>query len=172
MEDNKDVVKTEETKAEEPKKEETAKTYTQEDIDNSFNAGRKKASQDWQKDEKYQEFMEWKKSNQNDGEKIAELETSNASKDKKIAELESLLKIKDSDVKKEFSEFVATKVLGSVNETTDFDTALKNFKKNNPQYFGEVVIKKVQSSPSLNNGGNKQTTTNDIMNSLLRGERN
>ena len=47
--------------------------YTQEDIDNSFNAGVKKAKTDWQKDEKDKEFLEWKKSNQNDSEKIAEL---------------------------------------------------------------------------------------------------
>ena len=51
MEDNKDVEKTEE-KVDETVKEETTKTYTQEDIDNSFNAGVKKAKTDWQKDEK------------------------------------------------------------------------------------------------------------------------
>ena len=58
MENNKDVQVTEEKKVGEPAKEETTKTYTQEDLDNSFNAGRKKASQDWQKDEKYKEFIE------------------------------------------------------------------------------------------------------------------
>ena len=58
MENNKDVQVTEEKKVGEPAKEETTKTYTQEDLDNSFNAWRKKASQDWQKDEKYKEFIE------------------------------------------------------------------------------------------------------------------
>ena len=164
MEDNKDVQETEETKVEET----TQKTYTQEDLDNSFNAGRKKASKDWQKDEKYKEFVAWKKTNQNDSEKIAELETSNISKDKEIKELKTLLKIKDSDVKKEFQEFVASKVISSVNDTVDFDTALKNYKEKNPQYFGETVVKKVQTSPNLN-GGTKPSTVDEIFNNMIRG---
>ena len=168
MEDNKDTKV--ETKVGEPEKEETTKTYTKEDLDNSFNAGVKKANSDWQKDEKYKEFLEWKKSNQNDSEKLIELEKSNATKDDEIKTLKALLKVSDSDVKKEFKKYVASEVSSMVNETTDFDTALKNYKSENPQYFGEVVVKKVQSSPNLN-GGIKKSTTNDIMNSLLRGDR-
>ena len=168
MEDNKDTKV--ETKVEEPEKEGTTKTYTKEDLDNSFNAGVKKANSDWQKDEKYKEFLEWKKSNQNDSEKLIELEKSNATKDDEIKTLKALLKVSDSDVKKEFKKYVASEVSSLVNETTDFDTALKNYKSENPQYFGEVVVKKVQSSPNLN-GGIKKSTTNDIMNSLLRGDR-
>lgn len=171
MEDNKDV-KTEETKAEETEKEETAKTYTQEDLDNSFNAGRKKASHDWQKDEKYQEFIEWKKTNQNDSEKIAELQASNEALKKENGLLKATNEVAKSDVKPEFIKFVTSEVMSMVDDTTDFETALKNYKKDNAQYFGEVVVKKVQSSPNLNNGGNKATTTNDIMNSILRGARN
>ncbi len=167
MEDNKD------TKVEEvvEEKEETTKTYTKEDLDNSFNAGVKKAHTDWQKDEKYKEFLEWKKTNQNDSEKLIELENSNTAKDKEINQLKSLIKIKDSDVKKEFQKFVASEVMSLVNESTDFDSALKKYKNDNPQYFGEVVVKKVQSSPNLSNGGTKETTTNDIMNGILRGAR-
>lgn len=167
MEDNKD------TKVEEvvEEKEETTKTYTKEDLDNSFNAGVKKAHTDWQKDEKYKEFLEWKKTNQNDSEKLIELENSNTAKDKEINQLKSLIKIKDSDVKKEFQKFVASEVMSLVNENTDFDSTLKKYKNDNPQYFGEVVVKKVQSSPNLSNGGTKETTTNDIMNGILRGAR-
>ena len=62
--------------------------------------------------------------------------------------------------------------MGLVNDTTDFDTALKNFKKDNPQYFGEVVVKKVQSSPNLNGGTSQGQTTNSIMNDILRNARN
>ena len=167
MEDNKD------TKVEEvvEEKEETTKTYTKEDLDNSFNAGVKKAHTDWQKDEKYKEFLEWKKTNQNDSEKLVELENSNNAKDNEINQLKTLIKIKDSDVKKEFQKFVASEVMSLVNENTDFDSALKKYKNDNPQYFGEVVVKKVQSSPNLSNGGTKKTTTNDIMNGILRGAR-
>ena len=148
---------------------ETTKTYTKEDLDNSFNAGVRKASTEWQKDEKYKEFLEWKKTNQNDSEKIAELETSKASLLNELNQLKAQIKVNESDVKKEFSKFVTSEVLSLVNDTTDFETALKDYKKNNPQYFGEVIVKKVQTSPSLNAGGDKPQTTNDIMNSILRG---
>ena len=169
MEDNKDT-KVEEV-VEEVKEETTEKTYTKEDLDNSFNAGVKKAHTDWQKDEKYKEFLTWKKNNQSESEKLTELQNSNASKDKEINELKSLLKVKDSDVKKEFQKFVSSEVMSMVNESTDFDTALKKYKNDNPQYFGEVVVKKVQSSPNLSNGGTKENTTNNIMNDILRGAR-
>ena len=156
----------------------TQKTYTEQDIQNSFNAGVKKASTEWQKDEKYKEFLDWKKSNQNDSEKITELQNQintltqdNSKKDEEIFSLKSYNAVSNTDVKKEFCEFVTDKVMKLVNDTTDFDTALKNYKSENPQYFGETVVKKVQSSPNLNGGGNKETTTNSIMNDILRGSR-
>ena len=164
--ENKDVQATEEVV------EETTKTYTQEDIDNSFNAGVKKAKSDWQKDEKYKEFLEWKKTSQSDSEKMTELQTSNDTLTKENNYLKASIKIAESDVKKEFSKFVTSEVMGLINETTDFDTALKNFKKDNPQYFGETVIKKVQTSPTLNGGTAQPQTTNSIMNNLLRSAKN
>ena len=172
MEDTKDTNVVENEKVEESVKEETTKTYTQEDIDNSFKAGVKKANSDWQKDEKYKEFLEWKKTNQNDSEKINELTSLNEQLTKENNLLKATNQVAKSDVKPEFLKFVTSEVMNLVNETTDFETALKNYKKDNTQYFGEVVIKKVQSSPNLNNGGNKETTTNSIMNDILRGSRN
>ena len=55
-----------------------------------------------------------------------------------------------------------------VNDTTDFESALNSYKKNNPQFFGDIQIKKVQTSPSLS-GGKIPQTTNDIINNMLRG---
>ena len=60
-------------------------------------------------------------------------------------------------------------IMSKVNDETDFATALTNYKKENPQYFGDTVVRKVQSSPNLNNGGTPAQTTNDIMNNILRG---
>ena len=156
----------------EPTGVEPVKTYTQQDIDNSFNAGVKKANSDWQKDEKYKEFLEWKKTNQNDSEKISELTTANTNLTNELNTLKAQIKVNESDVKKEFSKFVTSEVMSLVNVTTDFETALKNYKKDNPQYFGETVVKKVQSSPSLSGGTPKAQTTNSIMNDILRGARN
>ena len=83
-------------------------------------------------------------------------------------DLKAQLQMKDSGVKKEFSKFVTNEVMSSVNDETDFETALKNYKEENPQFFGETVIKKVQSSPNLA-GGAKQSTVNDIFNNMVRG---
>lgn len=155
-------------------KEPTTKTYTKEDLDNSFNAGVKKANSDWQKDEKYKEFLKWKETNQNDSDKINELQTSNTTltnENKTLANENNLLKaqikVNSSDVKKEFSEFVTSEVMKLVNDNTTFETALTNYKKDHPQFFGETVVKKVQSSPNLN-GGDKPKSTNDVMNNILR----
>ena len=122
MEDNKDTNVVDNEVA----KDEATKTYTKEDIDNSFNAGVKKASTEWQKDEKYKEFLAWKKTNQSDSEKIASLELDKSSLANQVKSLEAQLKVSGSDVKKEFSKFVTSEVMGLVNDTTDFDTALKN----------------------------------------------
>ena len=169
MEDNKDVQVTEETKVEET----TQKTYTQEDIDNSYKAGIKNGKKELMKnDETYQQFLEWKKTNQNDSEKIAELQANNEQLIKENATLKATNTVAKSDVKPEFLEFVVSKVMSMVDETTDFDTALKNYKKESPQFFGETQIKKVQSSPNLNGGDNQPQTTNSIMNDILRGVKN
>ena len=164
MEDNKDVQATEEKVEQET----TQKTYTEQDIQNSFNAGVKKANSEWQKDAKYKEFLDWKKSNQNDSEKMAELQASNESLKKENEMLKATNKVAKSEVKPEFLKFVTSEVMGLTNDTTDFETALKNYKKENPQFFGEVVVKKVQSSPNLS-GGAKPLSTNDIVNNVLRG---
>lgn len=87
-------------------------------------------------------------------------------------DLKAEIQMNGSNVKKEFSKFVRSEVMANVNEETDFTTALESYKKDNPQYFGEVVVKKVQSSPSLNAGGNQPQTTNSIMNDIIRGARN
>ena len=102
-----------------------------------------------------------------DTESLKNLETvTNENKD-----LKAQLQMSDSNVKKEFSKFVTSEVMSNVNEETDFATALENYKNENPQYFGDTVVKKVQSSPTLN-GGIQPQTTNDIMNNILRSGRN
>lgn len=84
-------------------------------------------------------------------------------------QLKSQMQLNESNVKKEFSKFVANEVSSQVNDENDFATVLESYKKENPQYFGETVVKKVQSSPTLTGGDVRPQTTNDIMNTLLRG---
>lgn len=168
MDDNKDVVNNGETTGDVKPAE---KTYTEQDIQNSFNAGVKKANSDWQKDAKYKEFLDWKKTNQNDSEKINELTNTNTSLTNEIRLLKAQIQVDNSNCKKEFSKFVTSEVMSLVNDTNDFESVLKDYKKNNPQYFGETVITKTQTAPNLNNGTQPQTTSN-IMNNILRGARN
>lgn len=87
-------------------------------------------------------------------------------------DLKAEIHMNGSNVKKEFSKFVRSEVMANVNDETDFTKALETYKKDNPQYFGDVVVKKVQSSPSLNTGGTQPQTTNNIMNDIIRGAKN
>jgi hypothetical protein len=58
--------------------------------------------------------------------------------------------------------------MSQVDDEHSFNDVLDNYKKENPQYFGDTIVKKVQSSPSLNGGTPQAPTTNDIMNNILR----
>jgi peptidoglycan hydrolase CwlO-like protein len=110
--------------------------------------------------------------------KVKELEASNSDTATKLQNLDALtnenkdlkaqLQMGDSNVKKEFSKFVRTEIMSKVNDKNDFESVLKEYKKENPQYFGDTVIKKVQSSPNLNGGEPQAPTTNSIMNDILR----
>lgn len=86
-------------------------------------------------------------------------------------ELKAQVQMNGSNVKKEFSKFVTSEVMANVDDKTDFATALENYKKDNPQYFGDTLVKKVQSSPNLTNGV-QPITTDSIMNEIIRGEKN
>ena len=46
-------------------------------------------------------------------------------------DLKAQLQMSGSNVKKEFSKFVTSEVMASVNDETDFATALENYKKEN-----------------------------------------
>lgn len=110
---------------------------------------------------------------------IAELNNTIESKSKDLENYQNLtnenkdlkaqLQMSDSHVKKEFQKFVTSEVMSKVDDDHDFQSVLEDYKKENPQYFGESVINKVQTSPNLNGGNsNEPQTTNSIMNELLR----
>jgi chromosome segregation ATPase len=88
------------------------------------------------------------------------------------SDLKAQIQMNGSNVKKEFSKFVASEVKSLVNDETDFATALENYKQENPQYFGETIVKKVQTSPILSGGEQQPQTTNSIMNDIIRGAKN
>lgn len=123
-------------------------------------------------------FSTLKEERDNLKDKVKELEASNSDTATKLQNLDALtnenkdlkaqLQMSDSNVKKEFSKFVRTEIMSKVDDKNDFESVLKEYKKENPQYFGDTVIKKVQSSPNLNGGEPQAPTTNSIMNDILR----
>lgn len=114
------------------------------------------------------QVQDYKEKYDQDQESLKNLqEITNENKD-----LKAQVQMNGSNVKKEFSKFVTSEVMSQVNDETDFASALETYKKENPQYFGETVVKKVQSSPTLSSGGSKEVTTNDIMNDILRSSLN
>lgn len=122
--------------------------------------------------EQIEEYKGYKTENENLSKQLKEKENSMKGFEDVSNENKSLkaqLKLNENNIKKEFSKFVSSEIMSQVDEKNDFDTVLKSYKKDNPQYFGDTVIKKTQTSPSLNNGGDKPQTTNDIMNNILRG---
>ena len=122
--------------------------------------------------EQIEEYKGYKTENENLSKQLEEKEKSMKGFEDVSNENKSLkaqLKLNENNIKKEFSKFVTSEIMSQVDDKNDFDTVLKSYKKDNPQYFGDTVIKKTQTSPCLNAGGDKPQTPNDIMNSILRG---
>lgn len=152
---------------------EEVKTFTQEEVNSIVEERLAKAKKNMPSKEELQQYNEWKETQKTEQEKINDkinqLQTNNGTLTNENSQLKAQLEVLNNNAKKEFVRFVTSEVLAMVNETTDLKTAIKAYKKDNPQYFGDTVIKKTQTSPSLNAGGDKPQTTNDIMNSILRG---
>lgn len=89
-------------------------------------------------------------------------------KTNEINDLKAQLQMSGSNVKKEFSKFVTSEVMSQVNDDNDFASVLENYKKENPQYFGDNVVHKVQTAPVLGGGATAPKTTSSIMNDILR----
>ena len=149
------------------------KTFTQEEVNSIVEERLAKAKKNMPTKEELQQYNEWKETQKTEQEKINDkinqLQTNNGTLTNENSQLKAQLEVLNNNAKKEFVRFITSEVLAMVNETTDLKTAIKSYKKDNPQYFGDTVIKKTQTSPSLNAGGDKPQTTNDIMNSILRG---
>lgn len=168
MENNENnVVDTTENNGTQPSEQNEVKTFTQEQVNEMI----KTRLRNVPSKEELDAFKSWKESQKTEQDKMNDLQTNNNSLANEVKQLKAMLEINESNVKKEFSKFVTSEVMNLVNDSTDFKTALANYKKDNPQYFGETIVKKVQTSHSLNGGGNRTQSTNDIMNNLLRGAR-
>ena len=173
MADNESNVVTPTTNTEKQNGGQDVKTFTQEEVNSIVEERLAKVKKNMPSKEELQQYNEWKETQKTEQEKINDkinqLQTNNGILTNENSQLKAQLEVLNSNAKKEFVRFVTSEVLAMVNDTTDLKTAIKSYKKDNPQYFGDTVIKKTQTSPSLNAGGDKPQTTNDIMNNILRG---
>ena len=145
------------------------KTYNQTDIDNSYNAGYAKAKRELTNTDDYKKFLEFQKGNAETLKINEDLQQKYNAVLKEKNDLINDKILSKSNVKSEFADFVLASIQKNVNDEKDFETALEEFKKEKPQYFGDVVIKKVQTAPPLAGSIPKPITTNDIMNNIIRG---
>lgn len=145
----------------EEQQKEGEKTYTQEDVDNLI---AKQISKMPAKDE-WEEFKTWKKKQKESedpperslDERIAELERKLQQSEQEAIHLKQLNEIRSSGANDDFVDFAAYEVSKLVGEDKDFKTALAEWKKANPQFFGEKkpisTGMRHRSSPSTEEDG-------------------
>lgn len=166
------------------------KTFTQAEVDKIISERLTRARKAMLSDDEMKAYKEWKKTAQPsfdeeitkkkideyikkietqietaNAERIKELETQLNTTKAQLIFAENQQKVNQANCKKEFAEFVIDRISKLEG---DFDKNLESFKKDNPQYFGETVIRRVSTSPKMGNSGGTPTTTNSRMNDILR----
>ncbi len=144
------------------------KSYTQEELDTIIEKRIARDRRTRENTPEFKAFKEWESSQKTADEKNSELQKNYDNALSELAILKAEKKVLNANCQNEFAEFVASKVLAMGD---DFENNLADYKKDNPQYFGETVVKKVATSPSLTGTAATGNTTNDKMNSVLRGAR-
>ena len=112
------------------------------------------------------EFRKWKSSQKTQEQKMAEKEAELVAAQAEVKQLKVQGKIAAAEAKPEFVEFVTAQIMAMQGD--DIDANIKAYKKDHPQYFGVVQTVKKKTSPNLSGGEGGDSTTNDIMNALLR----
>lgn len=140
-----------------PAAEET-KTFTQDEVDQIVADRLARERKKLPADVDLKKYREWQKNSQTDAEKYSAMEADLKASQAEVAMLRNQQAVAKAECKPEFAEFVADKV-AKMGE--DFEKNLADFKKSNPQYFGESKVVKVNSSPKLTGGSS--TTVADIM---------
>lgn len=125
-------------------------------------------------DDQTRKFNDYKA--KNDVSKFADYDTMKSELEglkKEKADNELMKKLSDKKVKSEFSKFVMSEIKANVTEIKNFDKAMEEYLKENPQYLAEEKQEKrffKNSSADLDNGTGDKKTTNQKMNAFFRGE--
>lgn len=163
MEENRNTVENEpeslpenQESAETPELEE--KTFTQSELNEIIKDRLARARKGIPDDAELKEFRKWKRESQTDAEKYSGMQQELNEARAELILLKNQQAVSKAGCRSEFSEFVADKISKMEGE---FEDNLQAFKKDNPQYFGEAVIKKLGTSPSM--GGGTARTKADIL---------
>ena len=155
----------ENTKIEETKneviKDLVVKTFTQEELDEIVKSRVAREKENIPNDVDLKGFKQWKKDQQKTN-IVKEVEDNSL-----LNETRSELELYKLQAQPEFMEFLISKISKDGN---DFKATAEEFKKNNPQYFCTPKSRKFSSAPKLNGNVKTAQTTNELMNSFLRGE--
>lgn len=115
-------------------------------------------------------FKNWQENQKTAEQKQAETEEKLRQAEQTINNLNNSNFVRDSGVKKEFVKFVASEVSQI---DGDFKENLAKFLKENKQYTEtEKTIKTVGTSAKMDGETRTETTTNQIMNDIIRSARN
>ncbi len=125
--------------------------------------------------QKYEELQKSIENDEGSKKQYEDLEKTYKDLEQKYTELENehdritkRMAITKGGIKEEFADFVYSEIKKKVNEDTDFDTAFKTFKKENPQYNTEATKPRQGVNPDLT--GTATDNTNKFMNDLIRGK--
>ncbi len=143
----------------------TPQTFTQEQVDAMLAAERSKQPNA----DEMAAFKKWQEEQKTDAQKNADRDKELAEAKNEVLQLKSQNSVREAQCRPEFVKFVTAEVLAM---DGDFSANLKNYKKDNPQYFGEPSVRRTSTSGNLSGGASSGTTTNDIMNDLLRNRGN
>ena len=83
-------------------------------------------------------------------------------------------KLKAYKIDEKFSKFVFNEVKSTVNDKKDFDTALKEYASQNPQFVSanqKSLFVKKSTTPNLENGQEQPKQENQTMNEILRSSK-
>lgn len=168
--DDKDLTKNEEVVTQDNTNKDEGKPFkvfeTQEEYQNAVN---KMFRDKLPPKEELEAYKNWKESQKTQEQKYADLSVELEKSKNSNNNYEHLIEVIDKGVSKEFREFVADKV-GKMEG--DFSKNLNDYLKNNPKFIETSQIKTVNTSPKLNGGTNNLSSTNQIMNDLIRSSRN
>ena len=149
MEDNKEIVETETTKAEDAKKTvETGKTFTQEEFNEALLKAVQRKTKDLPNEEELKKFKEWQDQQKTESEKQVEREKQYSKVEAENSELKRINTVLLNGVKPDDVDYVVYKVSKMEG---DFEDNLKSFLQANTKFTEKETVSKATGTTAKGN---------------------